>query len=76
MVDAEYFARALWGEGKTPDTARIGKAKRVAEQFRVPWVDIEALKASPVIQVAKVVEPVKESPIAVKRLRRRLRTGD
>jgi hypothetical protein len=58
MFDAEYFARALWGEDTNPDLARIAKAKLRAVEFGVKWEDVEALRLSPSIRTARPVAPV------------------
>ena len=57
-MNAEYFARALWGSDTPPDGPRIAKAKRVAAQFHVKWEDIEKLAADgPRLRVARLAAP-------------------
>ena len=46
MIDAAYFARALWGNGRTPDAERIGKARKRAIEFGVSWEDIDAFRTA------------------------------
>lgn len=48
MIDAAYFAKALWADGRTPDADRIAYAKKRAGEFGVKWSDVEALKPKPV----------------------------
>jgi hypothetical protein len=57
MIDAEYFARALWSGDTPPDASRIAKAKRRAAEFGVLWDEVEALQSSPSLRIARPVAP-------------------
>ena len=42
-IDAAYFAKALWGDGRQPSSDRVARAKKLAGEFGVKWEDVAKL---------------------------------